>query len=79
MLWPGVGPMRKGLLGSEDQRIGERTYHSYYQWMGVFLLLQAACFYFPHLLWKACEGGRIKQLCKDLEIITGEEKSLKLR
>lgn len=43
-----------------------KDYASYYQWVWIVLLIQAACFYFPHWIWKTWEGGRIKTLVNDL-------------
>lgn len=40
--------------------------HAYYQWVGMFLLFQAVCFYFPRWLWRCWEQGRMKALVKEI-------------
>ena len=72
-LEPGVGHFRNGTTEAD------RVYHGYYQWVGIFLLFQAASFYFPHLLWKICEGGRLKQLINGLGSVTDKQEVLKSR
>ncbi len=32
-------------------------YNSYYQWVPIFLILQAVFFYLPRVLWLMMEGG----------------------
>ena len=55
---PGVGP------GSEDT---ESTHHSYYQWVPFLLLVQAASFYAPYILYKFASDNRIPALIQDLQ------------
>jgi len=65
---PGVGPDNKSK--KED-----RVYHMYYQWVTLFLYLQAAMFYFPRYLWKTQEGEMMKRLVQDLDApIVDDEK-----
>ena len=40
--------------------------HSEYQWVALVLFIQAATFYFPRLVWKWTENGRISKLIQDL-------------
>lgn len=42
-------------------------YQTYYQWVGLVLFLQAASFYAPRLLWTLLEGGRAKQILRNVE------------
>jgi len=41
---------------------GERTYHSYYQWVPFTLFFQGILFYVPHWIWKNWEQGKIRQI-----------------
>ncbi|XP_076062709.1 innexin 2 [Oratosquilla oratoria] len=44
----------------------EVKHHKYYQWVTLFLYLQAIMFYIPRYLWKTWEGGKIKMLVMQL-------------
>lgn len=44
----------------------KRVYHAYYQWVCFVLFFQAIFFYVPRYLWKASEGGLIKNLVLEL-------------
>ena len=46
-------------LGREDER---NSFHSYYQWVSLFLVLQAAACYTPWGAWKRAEDGRVGRL-----------------
>ncbi|MCL4123137.1 UNVERIFIED_CONTAM: hypothetical protein GTU68_002771 [Idotea baltica] len=46
----------------------QRRYHSYYQWVTLFLYLQALMFYIPRYLWKLWEGGKLKMLIDGLHL-----------
>lgn len=72
IIYPGVDTS----YGPEDERI----VHTYYQWVGFMLLLQAALFYFPRLIWISWEGKRIKSLLQELNhpVIPEEEKRRRL-
>jgi len=54
---PGVGD-----YGPND----DVTHKAYYQWVPFVLFLQGCCFYFPHLLFKAWEGGKVKNIIAGL-------------
>ena len=62
---PGVGQ-------GEGALDGDNVFHSYYQWVCIILVFQAALAYFPYHLWKAAEGGRVNRLLVKLsnELIT---------
>ncbi|KAH7637009.1 innexin inx2 [Dermatophagoides farinae] len=51
--------------------------HSYYQWVGVVLFLQALTFYVAHLLWKLWEKNKMKDIINDLNkaILENEKKT----
>lgn len=51
-------------LGNEIGR--EQTWHLYYQWVAVVLLVQAFFFYIPCYLWSVWEGGKLAKLINDL-------------
>jgi hypothetical protein len=42
-------------------------YQTYYQWVGLVLFLQAASFYAPKMVWTLLEGGRAKQILRNVE------------
>lgn len=42
-------------------------YHSYYQWVPIFLFIQALVFLTPHFLWKCKEGSLMTNLLKTNE------------
>ncbi|KAI2801773.1 Structural component of the gap junction [Blomia tropicalis] len=55
----------------------KRVYHAYYQWVCFVLFFQAIFFYVPRYLWKAAEGGLVKNLILGLNRpVLGEEDRL---
>ncbi|XP_074600793.1 innexin inx2-like [Brevipalpus obovatus] len=58
----------------------KRIYHAYYQWVCFVLFFQAIFFYVPRYVWKAAEGGRIKNLILGLNspIISKKDKETSL-
>ncbi|CAL4059830.1 unnamed protein product, partial [Meganyctiphanes norvegica] len=69
---PGLGP-------DNNSKKEDRDYHMYYQWVTLFLYLQAAMFYLPRYLWKTQEGNKMEQLVQDLDapIVDDEVKDKK--
>lgn len=57
--YPGSQPYIKG-------KSGDKIYHAYYQWVALSLLIQAAFFYAPHLIWKILEDKTMSKLTKRL-------------
>lgn len=66
-------------IDNSGQSNGERSYHSYYQWVCFVLFIQAIFFYTPHYLWKVWEGGLMKTVVMGLKIaiLTEEERGKK--
>ena len=68
---PGISP---GLYGV---RSSEVTYHNYYQWVCLLLVLQAAICYTPWVYWKAVERGRVGKLVEKVSKDPLTEKPLR--
>jgi hypothetical protein len=62
-LFSGISPHADLAAGAEVK------YHKYYQWVCFVLFLQAALFYIPRYLWKSSEGGKIRMLVQELQVI----------
>ncbi|KAG7164695.1 innexin inx2-like [Homarus americanus] len=60
-------PVINGDDGAREQYATK--HHKYYQWVTLFLFIQAGMFYFPRFLWKRMEGGRVKGLVTDLNLV----------
>jgi hypothetical protein len=58
-----------------------KVYHAYYQWVCFVLFFQALFFYVPRYIWKAAEGGRLRNLLLGLNspILDSETKEPKLK
>lgn len=59
---PGVGPG----AGSRSSGTQDQKHKAYYQWVSFMLFLQAGMFYFPHLLFKNWEGGKVSNILSGL-------------
>jgi len=44
---------------------GNALYNSYYQWVAIFLVIQALLFYIPRVVWLSLEGGLMKFLVRN--------------
>ena len=55
------------------QHDGTRLYNSYYQWIPIFLAIQAGMFYIPRCVWLICEGGLMAYIVK------GKNSKIRLR
>lgn len=53
-------------ISNDKDEAGGKKYHKYYQWVTLFLYLQAIMFYVPRYLWKVWEGGKVKMLVMQL-------------
>ena len=49
-----------------DQEGDKYIYQYYYQWVVPILLLEALIFYFPKLLWRSWENGRMQTICSKI-------------
>ena len=50
-----------------DPKTEDCWHHLYYQWVGLLLIFQAGCFYFPRYLWRIWEHGKIKSFVTGLD------------
>ncbi|CAO1433495.1 unnamed protein product [Diamesa serratosioi] len=50
----------------EDKEGDTYIYQYYYQWVVPILLLEALIFYFPKLLWRSWENGRMQTICSKI-------------
>lgn len=64
-LHPGVGA---------EGTFSDRKYHAYYQWVPLFLLLQAVIFVIPHTMWRIWEGGFIGGVIQNVNVLQREDK-----
>lgn len=73
---PGIEQYKEFIEEAKHEK-DEVISHSYYQWVGVVLFLQALCFYVPHLLWKIWEKGQIQRIINDLNkiILTAKKRN----
>lgn len=55
-----------GVANANQMDNHEVVYHKYYQWVTLFLYLQAIMFYIPRYLWKVWEAGKVKMLVMQL-------------
>ena len=71
-----VGDAHRGI--KEDNRLhcfdsegnpkeDECWHNSYYQWVALVLVMQAACFYLPKYVWQICEEGKLQSLVSGLD------------
>ncbi|MPC34220.1 Innexin inx2 [Portunus trituberculatus] len=61
---PHPGISNPNLHGQDNEH--ETRHHKYYQWVTLFLYLQAIMFYVPRYLWKIWEGGKVEMLVMQL-------------
>ena len=76
-------PTYNGPCSAKDQGNIEGTvYHSYYQWVSIFLIFTAFLLYIPRCFWLMMEGGLMKFLGKgtttQYEIEDPEDKKEKM-
>ncbi|XP_058801510.1 innexin inx3 [Phymastichus coffea] len=53
---------------------GEKTFHSYYQWVPFMLFFQGILFYVPHWMWKQWEEGKIRVISEGMRGATMDTK-----
>ncbi|XP_069172633.1 innexin inx2-like [Procambarus clarkii] len=62
---PDASGRNRAWAGGEQYAI---RHHKYYQWVVLFLFLQAGMFYVPRFIWKRLEGGRVSGLVAELNL-----------
>ncbi|XP_070158285.1 innexin inx3 [Polyergus mexicanus] len=61
--------------------VGEKRYHSYYQWVPFMLFFQGVLFYMPHWMWKQWEEGKIRIISEGMRgamVETKQERQAKV-
>jgi len=59
-----IPPSFKGSCAKREHD-GNTLYNTYYQWVAIFLVVQAVLFYLPRMLWLSMEGGLMKFLVRN--------------
>jgi len=59
-----IPPDFKGQCSKRDH-YGEELYNTYYQWVAIYLVIQALMVYTPRVLWLSLEGGLMKFLVRN--------------
>ncbi|KAK8374787.1 hypothetical protein O3P69_017386 [Scylla paramamosain] len=65
---PGVATHDFMKHGTEETKSYTVRHHKYYQWVVLFLSLQAFMFYLPRYIWRSWEGGRVASLVGELHL-----------
>ncbi|XP_050707945.1 innexin inx2-like [Eriocheir sinensis] len=72
---PGVANYEGMRRPGADPELYSVRHHKYYQWVVLFLSLQAFMFYVPRYMWKTWEGGRVGRLVGELNLPVGDSDS----
>merc|ERR1712168_1161554 len=59
-----IPPNFKGSCAKREHD-GATLYNTYYQWVSIFLVIQAMLFYLPRMIWLSMEGGLMKFLVRN--------------
>lgn len=70
VIYPGVtsptaSNTSNDITASKDSE--DETFHAWYQWVSLILMLQALMSYFPHYLWKVLEGGKLAMIMEGID------------
>ena len=49
---------------NNSESTGTHLYNTYYQWVSIFLAVQAGLFYIPRCIWLIIEGGLMSYMVK---------------
>ena len=49
---------------NKEESTGTHLYNTYYQWVSIFLAVQAGLFYIPRCIWLIIEGGLMSYMVK---------------
>ncbi|XP_022694844.1 innexin inx2-like [Varroa jacobsoni] len=74
--WHGQVGSQVVFPGVSHSRNDDVVYHAYYQWVCFVLLFQAVLFYTPHYMWKTTEGGRLKNIVREIRGSFSEPKKM---
>ena len=66
-------------VGSYNREEDEVSHKAYYQWVPFVLFLQGVLFYLPHLIFKAWEGGKVRNIIAGLNQLILDKKDRKDR
>ena len=58
-----IAPSFRGTCARREHD-GNNLYNTYYQWVAIYLVVEALIFYLPRAIWLSLEGGLMKYLAR---------------